>query len=102
MKVAQLQELLKAIPAETDIFIGDTDTDWVLEIESITKGEKAIYIRGDYNLQTSSDLDEDFRDSKDYLYKMEKEEFLQKTEKWYGKEEVDRREKIINEKNIIF
>lgn len=93
MKVAQLQELLKTVSPETDIFIGDTDTDWVLEIESITKGKKAIYIRGDYNLQTSTDLDEDFRNSKDYLYKMEKEEFLQKTEKWYGKEEAERRKK---------
>lgn len=91
MKVAQLQELLKAIPPETDIFIGDTDTDWVLEIESITKGEKAIYIRGDYNLQTNDDLDKDFCDSKDYLYKMGKDEFLLKTEKWYGKEEAERR-----------
>lgn len=69
MKVSQLQELLKTIPPETDIFISDTGTDWVLDVETITKGKKAVYIRGSYSLQTSEEINDDFFGSRDYLYR---------------------------------
>lgn len=81
MKVSQLQDILKDLPPDTECLIKDSDTGWDLEIQSITRMDKVVFLGGDYSLMYDGEAYGNYR-KLDSLYEMSQEEKNDKLRKF--------------------